>query len=185
MKVLIISLPRTGSSKFLDNISKNNNLIPIFEPYNIMFLDKILYESNMKDVAVKTIIGQTPKIIEYEVGSDEYVNEYLNWIYTFIKDFDEIILLSRKDLVACIESVSFLMYNYNRKKFNYYSSYYYEKPPKEIYDVYEKEIYVYDRIINIISKELDIPIIYYEDIYDLNSPERLRKGNKLTGKKLI
>lgn len=185
MKILIISLPRTGSSRLLDDISKKNKLKPIFEPYNIMFLDKVLYDSNIKNVAVKTIIGQTPERIKYDVETDEYLNKYLNWIYEFIKEFDEIILLSRRDLVACIESVSFLMYNYGKIKFNYYSPYFYEKPPKEIYEIYEREIYVYDKIINIISKSLNIPIIYYEDIYDLNSPDRLRKGEKIIGQKLI
>lgn len=185
MKHLITSLPRTGSSKLLSDISKKYNLKGIFEPYNIMFLDKQTYSPNMVDVAVKTIIGQTPKLIQCDIETEEYTKQYLNWYYEFILDFDEITLLSRRDLVACIESVSFLMYNYNKKKFNYYSQYFYEKPPKEIYDTYEKEIRVYDKIINIISKELDIPIIYYEDIYDLNSPDRLRKGNKITGKKLI
>jgi hypothetical protein len=185
VKLLITSLPRTGSSKLLTEISKKYNLNGIFEPYNIMVLNKETYSRNMVDVAVKTIIGQTPKLIQYDIESEEYTNQYLNWYYEFILDFDKIILLSRKDLIACIESISFLMYNYDKKNFNYYSQYFYEKPPKEIYDIFEKEIRVYDKIINILSKELNIPITYYEDIYDLNSPDRLRKGNKITGKKII
>lgn len=185
MKVLIISLPRTGSTRLLTDISKKHNITPIFEPYNIMFLDKLLYHSNMRDVAVKTVIGQAPALIKYKVKSVEYFTQYLKWLYEFIKDFDEIILLSRRDLVACIESTSFLMYNIKRVGFNSYTSYYYKSPPNEIYLNYEKEIMVYDKIINKISTDLNIPIIYYEDIYDLNSPERLRKGNINSRKKLI
>lgn len=185
MKVLIISLPRTGSTQLLTDVSKKYGITPIFEPYNIMFLDKMLYHSNMGSVVVKTIIGQTPIPIKYKVKSVEYFTQYLKWLYEFIKDFDEIILLSRRDLVACIESTSFLMYNIKRVGFNSYTSYYYKSPPNEIYLDYEKAILVYDKIINKISADLNIPIIYYEDIYDLNSPERLRKGNIDSCKKLI
>lgn len=185
MKVLIISLPRTGSTQLLTDVSKKYGITPIFEPYNIMFLDKMLYHSNMSSVGVKTIIGQTPIPIKYKVKSVEYSTQYLKWLYEFIKDFDEIILLSRRDLVACTESTSFLMYNIKRLKCSTHVPYYYETPPIEIYENYEKEIMVYDKIINKISTDLNIPIIYYEDIYDLNSPERLRKGNIDSCKKLI
>jgi hypothetical protein len=32
--------------------------------------------------------------------------------------------------------------------------------------------------IKYLSKELNIPITYYEDIFDVNDANRLRKGNK-------
>ncbi len=72
------------------------------------------------------------------------------------------------------------MYNITNKNknFTYNIPYYYEAPPVEIYNLWEKEITAYDKIINIISKDLNIPITYYEDIYDLNSPNRLRKDHK-------
>lgn len=185
MKVLIISLPRTGSTQLLIDTSKKYDIKPISEPYNIMFLNKILYHSNMNNVVVKTIIGQTPASIKYKVESVEYSTQYLKWLYEFISDFDEIILLSRKDLKACIESISFLMYNMKTVGFNFNTPYYYKAPPIEIYENYEKEILVYDKIINKISIDLNIPIIYYEDLYDLNSPDRLRKGNANVYKKII
>jgi len=185
VKILIVSLPRTGSSQLLIDVSKKHQLKSIFEPYNIRILNNDrLYSSEMNDVAVKTIIGQTPKKIAYDVTCDNYVYEYLKWLYNFIKDFDEVILLSRKNLIACIESISFLMYNITNKdkdknkNFTYNIPYYYEAPPVEIYNFYKKEITAYDKIINIISKDLNIPITYYEDIYDLNSPNRLRKDHK-------
>ena len=42
-----------------------------------------------------------------------------------------------------------------------------------------------NKSISSLSEILKIPIIYYEDIFDVNSEERLRKGNKETPKKLI
>jgi len=185
VKILIVSLPRTGSSQLLIDVSKKHNLKAIFEPYNIMFLNKKLYHTGMQNVAVKTVIGQTPIPIIHDINSNEYVSEYLKWIHKFIKDFDEVILLNRRDLTACIESISFLMYNIKTKGFNSYSPYYYEKPPIEIYNLYKKEILVYDKIINVLSNDLNIPIIYYEDIYDLNSPNRLRKGEMIKSTHLI
>ena len=78
MKILIIALPRTGSSTLLKTTSVKYKLKPIFEPFD--GTDRVKYNSSMKNVVVKTILGQHPQI------------------ENLIKDFDKIILLSRKNL---------------------------------------------------------------------------------------
>jgi len=178
MKILIVSLPRTGSSQLLDNIAKQHNLKAIFEPFNGSNANKKLFDiKEHNDVVVKTIVCQAPKKINND-NDDQFINEYLTWVYEFIKDFNKIILLSRHDLTACVESLSFLVFNYKNSGFKSYKPYYYKRPPNEIYYKYEKQIMISDKIINIMSKNLNIPITYYEDIYDLNSSNRLRKINK-------
>ena len=181
MKILIISLPRTGSTTMLKTLGKKHDLKTIFEPFNSAF--KKQYNHNMKNVVVKTIIGQVP--------TTENITSYVEWIVEFSKHFDEVILLSRKNLVACIESISYLMNTLFKKKscmkklYNSNSEYFYEKPPDDVYQKYETYIIDANEKINKISELLGIPIIYYEDIYDLNSNERLRKEGKPKLNKLI
>jgi len=43
----------------------------------------------------------------------------------------------------------------------------------------------WNNVLNTLSNILNIPIIYYEDIYNLNDKGRLRKGNRDNDKKLI
>lgn len=181
MRILIISLPRTGSTSMLKNLSEEYNLKSIFEPFNSAFRKP--YSHNMKNVVVKTIIGQVP--------NDENIDNYIDWIIDFSKHFDKVILLSRKDLVACTESLSYLMSSIMdvniREKVRYTSNteYFYEKPSDDVYEKYEKYINDANITINHISEILKIPIVYYEDIYDLNSPDRLRKDIKFKKRNLI
>jgi SNF2 family DNA or RNA helicase len=96
------------------------------------------------------------------------------------KGFDKIYLLSRKDLKQCVDSWAYL--NYNRGEIDFETEYYWEKTPN--YDECEMQIYNWNNKLNLISNELNIPIIYYEDIFD-STKNRLRKGDKAFDKKLI
>jgi hypothetical protein len=186
MKIIIISLPRTGSSQLLFDTSNQYNLKPIFEPFSYSNINTKLYNVNDTNIVVKTIIGQTPKKIKFDINDNRFIDEYLKWICDFVKDFDKIILLSRKDLTACVESLSFLIHtNYKNNQFRANQSYYYKRPPDELFYKCETQIILSDKIMNILTNDLNIPITYYEDIYDLNSPNRLRKGDTANSLHLI
>jgi len=60
MRILIISLPRTGSTSLLHKISKEREFRAIFEPFDGS--DRFLYDDDMNNVVVKTIIHQWVKI---------------------------------------------------------------------------------------------------------------------------
>ena len=164
MKILIISLPRTGSTSLLHTISEQRKLKPIFEPFD--GTNRHPYSDNMDGIVVKTIISE-----QYPDG----VDDYFTWIIEFSKKFDEIILLTRKDLKSCAESHSYLVYN----KFKGHNStipYLWEKTP--IDDLCYSNIINWNENLNKLSVDLNIPLTYYEDIYDVNSEDRLRKGNR-------
>lgn len=170
MKILIISLPRTGSTSLMHKIAGEKNLRAISEPF---------YNTNKKPIKpyddgclIKTIVNQYPKI----------VTDPIEWYVEFSKEFDETILLSRRNLKACIESLAYL----NHFKFQGFISnrnYFWEETPN--YKISEKYINDCDYKINKLSEILNIPIIFYEDIFDVNSEERLRRGNKEIPNKLI
>jgi hypothetical protein len=171
MRILIISLPRTGSTSLLNKISKEKKLQPLFEPFDGS--GRTLYSDDLKNIVLKTIVcEQHPKDVD----------NYMEWITNFSKTFDEVILLSRKDLIACAESHSYCVFN-KSKGFTSYNNYLWEKTP--IDEICYNNVIKWDGFLKELSIKLKTPITYYEDIYDINSEERLRKGNKPSNLNLI
>ena len=158
MKILIISLPRTGSSNFLFKIAEEKKLKPIFEPFHdgTNQYKNWIYNPEEDNVVVKTIVHH--HIDNLEIA----------------KQFDEIILLSRKNLKECAESYAFFNNNIFGS-FTSYQPYYYENVTDSQFNYAYKSIKKYDSELKKLSKILNIPIIYYENIYDVNDSERLRK----------
>jgi hypothetical protein len=164
MRILIISLPRTGSTSLLKNISKSKKLKEVFEPFD--GTNRFPYDDMMDNVVVKTIV-----LFQRPIG----VLDYNEWILEFAKKFDEVILLSRKNLIECAESHAYAVFN-RKRGFTSNTPYVWEETPN--FDKCYSDIIKWDNALKIISTKLDIPITYYEDIYDLNSNNRLRKGNR-------
>lgn len=163
MNILIISLPRTGSTSLLYSIANSKKLTPLFEPFD--GTGRVVYENDMNNIVLKTIVYvQKPK----------NCNDYFEWINKFSKSFDEIILLSRKDLKACSESHAYSVHN-RKNGFTSVDSYLWEPTP--IDELCYNNITKWDKILNDLSKELKIPITYYEDLYDPKGKGKLRKGN--------
>jgi len=159
MKVLIISLPRTGSTSLLEKISKDENIKNVIsEPFGFYGNPSLIDFS--KPMVVKTIINQAEKGIEF----------YKEWS----KKFDKVVLLSRKNLKECAESCSYLMYNL-QFGFKHDQEYVYTQPPN--YKEIESEIYKSDLDIHTLGNLLNIKVQYYEDLFDVNGPNRQRKEN--------
>ena len=156
MKVLILSLPRTGSTSLLIKISKELDLKAVFEPFDGTDRNPYKGEDN---VVVKSIVPQSDRNRE------------------LVKEFDKVILLSRKDLRECAESHSYRIHN-SKRGFTSLDEYYWDETPKELYELCYNNILHWDSELKELSNELGVPITYYEDIFDVNSSERLRKGNK-------
>ena len=169
MKILIISLPRTGSNSLMKKYAEDFNLKMIGEPFNELNKDMIFKLEN--NIIVKTIINQKPN--DYTDSHTFYIN--------FIKYFDRVILLSRKDKNACAQSLAFLNY-YESTGLKYNEKYIWHKTPN--IDISKNFIDVCETSLIKLSNELMIDIIYYEDIFNLNSKDRLRMGN-LKSSKLI
>ena len=162
MKILIIALPRTGSTNLLNTLSVQHNIKSMFEPFD--GTNRFNYHKDIKNVVVKTIVEQQP---------NESVS-YIDFIINLIKEFDEVILLSRKDLKACSESHAYCVFNKNNN-FNSVTEYYWEPTP--IDELCYSNVIKWNDILIEISKLINIPITYYEDLYDINSNKKLRKGN--------
>jgi hypothetical protein len=163
MSILIIALPRTGSSELGRRLSTYNKFKYEFEPFNPSVGLPPL--TDFKKIVLKTIIFHLPY----------YVNEEnrINWLIELTKNFDEVVLLSRKNLTDCAESWSYLMHK--EKSFKSNQPYLWEKTPN--YDKEYGNIIKWNEELTFMSNELKIPITYYEDIYNSNENGKLRKGN--------
>jgi hypothetical protein len=153
MSILIIALPRTGSTSLLYKLAKENGLAPLFEPFDNT---KRVQYNGEKNVIVKTIICHHPNNLE------------------LINSFDKVILLNRRNLKDLIESHAYQTYFSKTKNYNSNNSYVYKSPPQEIINLCTSDILNWNEEINHLSEITKIPIIYYEDIFDSNSPDRLR-----------
>ena len=165
MKVLLITLPRTGSTSLLKTISKEQKLNSISEPFNNVNGNLEKYKDydwkNINDICVKTHINHKD------------VTFYLK----FIKFFDEVILLSRKDLNACAESLSYANYFQN-----FTEKYEWIKTPNFNENI--KLVKEFNEELEKLSKLTNIKISYYEDLFDSESEYKLRK-NDIKRKNLI
>lgn len=159
MKVLIISLPRTGSTSLMYKIAKEKNLVPLFEPFDGS--NRVLYYGQ-DNIVLKTIVCHHPNNIELS------------------KEFDEVILLSRKNLNDCIESHAYQKHFSRTKGYNSNDYYEFILPPIEVFNSCASDILNWNEDLSLLSEKLDIPITYYEDLFDERSVDRLRliKGNK-------
>jgi hypothetical protein len=165
MSILIIALPRTGSSELGRRLSTYNKFKYEFEPFNPSVGLPPL--TDFKKIVLKTIIFHLPY----------YVNEEnrINWLIELTKNFNEVVLLSRKNLVDCAESWSYLMHKEKEKSFKSNQPYLWEKTPN--YDKEYGNIIKWNEELTFISNKLNIPITYYEDIYNSDEKGKLRKGN--------
>jgi hypothetical protein len=173
MNVLIISLPRTGSTELGKDLSIKHKLKYVCEPF--IRTDIKLTNSDLNNIVLKTILFHLPN----------YINESdrVSWLIEFSKNFNEVILLSRRNLVACAESWAYLSYNEKQRSFKADAPYLWERTPN--YDEEYQFIKKCNSELIGISEILNIPITYYEDIYDENNLNRLRKGNRFDFSKTI
>ena len=165
MKVLLITLPRTGSTTLLKTISEEQKLNPISEPFNNVNGNLEKYKDynwkNTNNICVKTHIN----------------HKDISFYLEFIKYFDEVILLSRKDLMACAESLS-----YANHFQNFVNNYNWVRTPNLNQTI--KLVKEFNEELEKLSKLTNIKISYYEDLLNPESEDKLRK-NDIKRNKLI
>ena len=185
MKILIISVPRCGSTSLFEGLYQGlNNFKGFCEPFNEpnegYGNDKNLYSLNYDNLIVKILgweLAFSNKYHNYfEFVDSIFRHEYFN-IDVFIenivkiniqysKNFDKIILLDRKNKNDILESLIFASTN-----LKYHSKYIFEKSlleKKDISSQLSNHIKYQSKIIHLISNHLNIPVTYYEDLFSGN-----------------
>lgn len=169
MKRLLLTQGRTGSLVLTRYIRESNNINVYREPFNTTSeletglkydLDIILSE---KDIFVENKIGRQSLPMKLQNLSID------DLIRFFIKNFDIIGILIRRDIVAQTESVLNAI-----KTGNWNSNYVYNEIDKVEIDEYKKMLEEEQSILYYISNSYNIPIFYYEDLYLINQKENLK-----------
>jgi len=159
MKILIISIPRSGSTSLFNALvhsSERIKLDPYLEPYN-PDMDKYK-DKNMDfngNCILKTIVHQKPLGISWK-----------DFYEQLIERFDKVILLSRKNKIEVLESLGFAYYsNKFKKKQDWHTKYRYD-------DIKDIPLEKYAELVDFFYKRLDeiktlfnLNTYFYEDLY--------------------
>jgi len=169
MRLLLINLPRTGSTTLHTRLVEEYGGLGIFNPFDGTDRTKIIGRDK---IVVKSGILY-PEGLSYEGRVLFYVD--------LIKDFDKVILLSRRNNKAHLESwLHMRKHNkFTRELFNSQSNYTFnpDEYSDKDYRIGQKELDEWNNILTQISELTDTPITYYEDIFDENSQDRYRREN--------
>ena len=168
MKILIVCPPRCGSTSLLNNLCELTNSKRVAEPYanpkELLTRKQNEYPLNLNgNYIVKMVSNQVP---------ESYREDFESFITLVYKEYSKVILLSRRNLQEHFESYINLRLRLNKK--DVHDSWYIEdiKPFYNRFDI--ENFKLKTTVIDIISKKLKIPIIYYEDLYGKDRKKSLK-----------
>ena len=155
MSVLIIAMPRSGGTALMHQLADKHKLRARFEP------ELTQWPVEGKKDITKVIVDRF-----------SFVD-----IISLCEEYDEVLLHSRNDTIACAESLATMHHHWGNDSHA-------EKPwhadlLKEVPQWYLEQtchrVLHCQVLIEMLSNELNITPSYYEDMFDLNSKDRLRK----------
>lgn len=168
MRILIVSPPRCGSTSLLNNLCELTNSERIAEPYTnpkeLLTRKQNKYPLNLNgNYIVKMVSNQVP---------ESYREDFESFITLVYREYSKVILLSRRNLQEHFESYINLRLRLNKK--DVHDSWYIEdiKPFYNRFDIEKFKLKI--TVVDIISKKLKIPIIYYEDLYGKDRKKSLK-----------
>lgn len=186
MNILIVGIGRCGTISLSNGLSNQNyHLIP--EPFSMDTTNSFVSEKKFqfgwwnrnketelnfflnkeRNTLVKTLVGQTPK----------HYHGFKNWqsfISEFVKNFDKVLWMDRKNLDEHFLSIVNLTYKVNTNLNDvvgpWYKRWYSSDIPPKVIDEFEKgglkEKLIHDKkILHETIKNLKGDIIWYEELY--------------------
>jgi hypothetical protein len=164
LRILVINVNRSGSTNFCKGLSK--------------YFGVKYYPSPEREY----VLHQPKELDFYKNNPNIHHKRTLNNTFESLSEvcsiYDNIILLSRRNLNECVESwayISTMRDNPNVKFGSHTSRYVWEKTDN--YEEVEEELYKGNRILENLSSAFNIPITYYEDLYYTNSKETIESLN--------
>ena len=165
MKILIVGIVRSGTTSLM-NAFRDQEFFKISEPYNYDLWKKIKWSYppieifNKKNIIVKTLVNQVP---------ESYENSWISFIKEFIKYFDKIMYINRKDSKSHWESYMNLHYKKANDK-SYFSRWKIEDIPQNIiYDLnnsdVKKDFDLQNKMFCNLTDNLNQTVTWYEDLY--------------------
>lgn len=153
---LIIGVPRSGTTSLMKSISSANNLPYVYEP--LRFETDI---TDIKDVVIKTQLHQINSLTNSGNVTNEHLKKCILFYVEFSKQFDNVILINRRDTKSQSESLSAHHNGINEKLKYVYSEQVYDDKAKLLYN----NIELLNKYLIKLSEMIKIPIDTYEDVY--------------------
>ncbi len=171
MKRLLLSQGRTGSLNLTRFIRESNKSeVRVYrEPFNTTAMQDTNIIHSLSD-----ILNEKNIFVENKIGKGSLPSEFQNKSYEdiisfFLKSFDIIGLLVRKDITSQIQSVL------NAKSSGIWASKYYYKEIDENLSLETEVLLKEERnLVEDISNQYNIPLFYYEDLYISNQLENVK-----------
>ena len=189
MKTLIINASRTGSTSLHKKLLKERKCKGYFNPWATGEEPNILW--SLESFVLKCGVIYSPIRHQEDGHRLFFMQQQVNWFKELAEKFDEVILLTRKDTLAHIESYLHLIANNNTDVFTAAKNgdpYAFTSTKQWVFnkDDYDKQtiqrayqdIADQNKLLRMLSKQLNIPLSYYEDYFDPNSKERYRRTNE-------
>jgi len=153
---LIIGIPRSGTTSLMRSISSAYNLPFIYEPFRFKTTIK-----DVKNVVIKTQLHQIDNLTYSGIITEEHLKKCILFYLEFSKQFNNIILINRKDTKSQSESLSIHQNGMDEKRKYIYSEQVYGEKAKLLYD----NIELLNKYLIKLSELIKVPIDTYEDIY--------------------
>ena len=176
MKILVLGAARTGTTYTMQTIANKYKCKFIQEPWNVANPENYKPDLDLnklpKKIVVKTMIDQFPPIhkagksLSPYSSDEQIISTNIDFLTKLVKLFDKVVLLYRSNTVETYES---LIYKFFRQKNinnnNWHGTYYFEKDKipfnKEKYNFVIRN----NVIVKKLSKDLGIPLTYYENLF--------------------
>ena len=158
--ILIIALPRSGGTALMEKLAKENNLKSRFEP------ELKEWPVSIKNDVTKVIVDRF---------------SFLD-IVAIAENYDKVILHSRHDIEATAESLANMHWGQGREGLAqrpWHSNDLLQIPQWFIEQANHRIVHC-QLLMHVLSDELKLPIQYYENLFDENSNDRLRKFTENT-----
>ena len=164
MKILILGISRSGTTSLRRGFAQQNYKT-IGEPFNELVTGNRNYPleelSNDIDICVKTLCNQIPNNLD--ISFDDFIKK-------FIKEFDKIILLDRKNNIEHEESFVHMYWrlSINQPAHTKWNSGVVPNDFKENFykDGEMNRLYLQKEQLKKISNYINTPITWYEELYD-------------------
>jgi hypothetical protein len=165
MKIILLALPRTGSSSILNYISEaHDEIFTISEPFNTLLHKKtILYDklTSYDNVFIKTMFADNPPEFE-ELSNKDFIKK-------LHKDFDKIVCLFRKNKKEQIES--YVQAELTNRWVNQYK---YSNKSSTLFNMLKLKIEIKENEMMEICNELELQKYYYEDLYINSNDDNMK-----------
>ena len=158
MKILIVGIPRSGTTSVYNSIKSQYSELPSFyEPWFWRKNEEIDIDS-YEDLLIKTLIYQKPNTI---LKRGYQLIDCLDFYREIVPKFDKVILLSRRNLNEAAVS-----YEHAFRSKNWQTEYSTDSLPRQwTINMYE----VISNRIEILGNEFNLKVWYYEDLFNANN----------------